>query len=83
MMSILQIESHAKQHGANSTVMNAKADYNLAVLLPVYTSCHGRAEANTIKGGDSTANIKLNSFLPNLIIKFDLYVEPMQCQCRT
>ena len=81
MTSILHNELHAKQYGVNSTIMNAKADYNLAVLLPVYMSCHGRAEPNTIKVGNSKANKKLNSFLPNLIIKYDLYVEPLPCQC--
>ena len=52
----------------------------------LYQSCPGRAEpTDTVKFGDSTANIslfsnprfpniKLSRFLPNLIIKFDLYV---------
>ena len=45
--------------------------------------CPGRAEPNTVKFGNSKANIKLNRFLTNLIIKFDLYVKPLPCQCQT
>ena len=55
----------------------------MTILLLVYTSYPGRAEPNAIKFGDSTANIKLNRFLPNLLIKFDLYVELLPFQGRT
>ena len=50
-------------------------------LLVDYTSYPGRDETNTIKFGDSTLNVKLNRLLPNLIINFDLYVEPLSRQC--
>ena len=36
-----------------------------------------------IKFGHNTENLKVNRFLPNLIIKFNLCVEPLQCWCRT
>ena len=48
-------------------------------LLLLYTSCPGQAESHTIKFGDSTVNIKLNRILPNLIVKFDSYVELFPC----
>ena len=34
-------------------------------------------EPNTIKFDHNRANIALNRFLPNLITKVDLYVEPL------
>ena len=49
----------------------------------VYTLCPGRGEPDTVKLGDNIANTKLNTFLPNLTIRFDLYVKPFSCQCRT
>ena len=39
-------------------------------LVLVYSLCPGLAEPNTIKFSDSTANIKLNRFLMNLIIVY-------------
>ena len=52
-------------------------------LTLVHTSYPARAEPNTIKFGNGMENIKVNRFLPNLIIKFDLYVELLPYQCRT
>ena len=46
--------------------------HTVLTIALVYTSNPGLAEPNTIKFGDNTANIKLDRFLPNLIIKFDL-----------
>ena len=54
-------------------------DISCLTLCYVYTLCHGRAEPNTIKLGDNTANIKLNRILPNLVIKFGSYVNPLLC----
>ena len=54
------------------------------IQLPlVYTSWPGRAEPDTIKFGDSRTSLKFIRCLPNLIIKFGLYVEPLPYQCRT
>ena len=51
----------------------------------VYMSYPGRPETNAvIKFGDRTAIIKLNrQFSPNLIVKSDLYVQPLPHQCLT
>ena len=53
-------------------------------LIPRFRPFPGLTELNTVKFDDSTAKIKLSKVLPNFkIIKFDLNIGTLRCQCRT
>ena len=80
---LVKILKHSSDPCKGFSVSTVKVKIWQIFLPLVYMSCPGRAEPNIIKFGGGTAHIELSRFLSNLIIKFDLYVEPLPSQCRT